>query len=127
MLPTSLRRPRFDLASAVQVARTDDLVTDVTLEQTDGVTGVTGPLTGGVVTHHLSAWPPSLTPLPGSSVPLAHLGGGRWIGALDVLEVAAALAGVRDGGQLALVLVVDGAMARYRPAVAVTMRRSEAG
>jgi hypothetical protein len=114
----------FDPATAHEISRTDDLVIDVTLEATDGVTGVTGPLTSGTVTHHVSLWPPSLTPLPQSTAVLTHLGGGRWIGTRDVTEIATALVGLRDGAKLALVLVVAGMMARYRPAVAITMRQS---
>jgi hypothetical protein len=122
-----LMRPAYDASTAVEIARTDDLVIDVTLDATDGDTGQTAPLTTGAVSHHLSLWPPSLTPLPSSVAVLAHQGAGRWVGARDVTEIAAALASRRDGTRLALVLVVNGAMARYRPAVVVTMRRSEAG
>jgi hypothetical protein len=121
------RSPVYDTAAAVEVAPLDDLLVDVTLEAKDGVTGAAAPLTTGAVTHHLSLWPPSVTPLPSSVATLAHQGAGRWVGSLDTTDVTAALSGLRDGTRLALVLVVDGAMARYRPAVVVPMRRSEAG
>jgi hypothetical protein len=120
-----LMRPVFDSSAAVEIARVDDLVVDVTLEATNAQTGVTAPLTVGVVSHHLSLWPPSLTPLPQSVAPLTHLGQGRWVGGRDVTEIATALSGLRDGARVALVLVVDGALARYRPGTVVTMRRSE--
>jgi hypothetical protein len=120
-------RPTYDVTRAVELAPLDDLRYDITLEATDLGTGVDAPLTTGTVTAHVSAWPPTLTPLPSSGATLAHLTGGRWIGSRDVTEMAVALTGIRAGTPLAIVYVVDGAMARYREAVAVTMRRSEAG
>ena len=117
--------PIFDVTNAVEVARLDDLTHDYTFESVDPTTGATGPLTSGPVSVHLSSWPPSLTPLPHSSAPLTHRGAGRWTGGSDTTDVSAAVASLRDGARIAIVSVVDGAMARYREAVVVTMRRSE--
>lgn len=118
--------PVFRPDEALEVGRFDDWKYDLTLSATDLTTGTDAPLTTSNVTAHVSLWPPSLTALPSSSVALTHLASGRWIGGRDVNDMTAALAGVRDGTPLAIVYVVDGAMARYRDAVAVTMRRSEA-
>jgi hypothetical protein len=117
--------PTFNASEAVEVARVDDWIYDFTLEATSATTGASAALTTGTVTAHLCVWPPSLTPLSGTQAAMTHLTAGRWLGALDVTAVAAALAPYPDGTRLAIVYVVDGAMGRYREAVVVTMRRSE--
>jgi hypothetical protein len=119
-------RPVYDSAKAIEIARLDDCKFDLTLDADDLTTGTSGPLTTGTVSAHLSLWPPSLTPLPGAAAPLSHLTAGRWLGSLDTTVVSAALAPLRDNTRLAVVYVVEGAMARYREAVVVTMRRSDA-
>lgn len=117
--------PVFDSTQAIEVARTDDLFFDVTLEETSATTGATAALTSGLVTGHVSLWPPSLTPISGTDDTLTHTSAGRWIGSRDKTQMTTAFASLRDGTRIAIVYVVDGAMARYREATLVPMRRVE--
>jgi len=117
--------PTFDYSRVVEIGRADDWLFDITIDATSATTGATAALTTGTVTAHLCLWPPTTTPLSGTQAAMTHLTAGRWIGSLDVTQVSAALTAYPDGTRLAIVYVVDGAMARYREAVVVTMRRSE--
>lgn len=92
-----------------QVSGLDDLAYDVTLTDRDNV-----PVTSGTVVMSLCT-AGTASPLGGlaaSSQALAHVGAGRWRGTHDLVNVAASIASVPNGGKFARVLTASGLATR---------------
>lgn len=114
------------MLGVLQISRFDAFLYDVTLQEKDAVTGDIEPLEAGNVQSSISLWPPSLTPIAGTTVQMSHVSDGRWLGELQSQQVAVSFAAIADNTAVAIIYSVNGVMVRYREAVIVSVKRSEA-
>lgn len=114
------------MTGILPIGRFDGLVFDITLEQKSSVTGDMSPVTTGGVGAFISLWPPSQTPVAGTSASLSHAGDGRWVGEVQTQVLTPALAAIPDNTQVAVIYTVNGVMVRYREAMVTSIRRVEA-